>query len=82
VTDPAWLPDEWTPRTPDAPEQTDEFLPVVILHGREWGGRDPVDICTTYERAAELGEKYARNVGEGARYVILRRSVGPWRELS
>ena len=70
----------WTPRVPDAPEQTEEFLPVVILDGEEHGSREQLDICATYEHARKLGETYARNVGHGARYVILRRTVGRWEE--
>ncbi len=57
---------------------TYEYLPVVLLNGREWGSRELIDICRSYELACRLGEEYARNVGVNATFLVLRRTIGPW----
>jgi hypothetical protein len=76
----ATMSEPWTPNVPDAPPQEFEYLPVVVLDDREHANRDPANLCSTYERAVELGALMARNVDHGARFVVLRRAVGPWEE--
>lgn len=70
----------WTPKTPDSGPQTEEFRPVVILNGREHGRREQVDVCEEYAYAVHLAQIYATNVGHGATWTVLRRTVGEWEE--
>ncbi len=70
----------WTPNVPDAPAEEYEYIPIVILDGREHGRREAIDICRSYAAAVELGYVFTRNVGRGATYAVLRRPVGSWEE--
>jgi hypothetical protein len=71
----------YLPVVPDTLE-TEEFLGIVIDDGRELGGRERVDICSTYERALADAKQRAANwnrSGPGTAYVVvLRRQLGPW----
>jgi len=71
---------QWTPRVPDTPEPEFEYIPIVMVDGREWGRREQVDITTSYGYACETGRCFVENVGNGATYVILRRPVGAWEQ--
>jgi hypothetical protein len=72
---------DWIPNVPDAPVAVEEFLPVVIEQDREVGGRERVDICSTYEQAIEEADERAARMSRTeptARGAVLRRRVGPW----
>lgn len=67
-------------RVPDAGPQTHEYLCVRYVDGEEWGLRERVDICSSYDSA--LREKRRlEGLRQAGEVVILRRVVGAWTDL-
>jgi hypothetical protein len=74
--------ESYTPLVPDTVGDR-EYMPIVIVEGKEYGARDLSAVRSSYAAALELGAVLAANVGRaGLRgyVVVLTREVPAWEE--
>jgi hypothetical protein len=69
----------YTPLVPDTVGDR-EYMPIVIVEGKEYGARDLSNVRSSYAAALELGVEFVTNVGRGGYVVVLTREVPAWEE--